>query len=302
MYNQLYKLYSQRKKEELGEPEVFVYDVFPVAFRNQYYRVISKIITVVSKDIYCRTDLEGDICDYFSELKGLKIFRSLEHYIDHCNDLDFLDLVDFIFAFVLNNENFFNPLSVDKEIFSAAVNDINHYFKQNSLGYEFTNGSLLVKTNTIAHENIIKPTLKLLVDEKFRGSEEEYLTAFENFKNGENENAVTNAMKSFESCMKIICTELQFEFNPNNDTASKLIKILEINNFFPSYLSSHMNGIKQTLESGAPALRNRNGGHGQGAEVRVVTDDYVEYTLNLVASNMIFLYKLYKEKSNELNG
>ena len=43
-------------------------------------------------------------------------------------------------------------------------------------------------------------------------------------------------------------------------------------------------------------MRNKNAGHGAGVKERVVDDSFVEFTLDMVASNIIFLHKLYIEK------
>lgn len=76
---------------------------------------------------------------------------------------------------------------------------------------------------------------------------------------------------------------------------------MESNGFYPSYLRNHISGILQTLNTGAPVLRNKTSGHGQGATVSDYPDEYVEYALNLVATNMIFLHRLYKSAKERLS-
>ena len=93
----------------------------------------------------------------------------------------------------------------------CAADELNLRFKQHSLGYEFTNGEIIPKTNEVIHQQIIKPALKVLTDERFRGAEEEYLLAFEHFKTGNNKDAILNAGKAFESTIKTICKELEYK-------------------------------------------------------------------------------------------
>lgn len=309
----MYTLYSKRKKDAEGNPEVFIYDTFPVGFRNQFFTIINQVFIEYKWRKGKSDELCEGICKTFAQEKGLKCISgsrydesnsidALETYIDKCTDEDFLDLMDFIFAVFISNKElhkYFYFSSDSENFFLAAINELNWRLKQNSLGYEFINGEIVVKTNTVVHENIVKPALKLLVDEDFRGAEEEYLLAFEDYRKGENKNAILNATKAFESTMKTICFQLGYNYNKDRDTAHTLIKILADNSFYPSYLNDHMAGICNTLKSGAPTVRNKTAGHGQGTSVQQISDEYVEYVMNLVATNMLFLYKLYRKKKAE---
>jgi hypothetical protein len=293
----MFKLYSERIKDAKGEPEVFVYDNFPKEFRNQFFHIIADGFDKFERNYEFR-DIWQYVCNSFAREQGLKsIFinnkNSMSRYIDECSNSEFLDLMDYIFTVFIDNSYLrqnFGDDPIDK-----AITELNYRFKQHNLGYEFTNGEIIPKTNTIAHETIIKPALKLLLDEDFRGAEEEYLKAFDCYKKNDNKNSILEAIKAFESTMKTICDKLDYVYNKEKDTASKLIAILESNNFYPPYLNNHVTGIRVTLESGAPTLRNKKAGHGQGATVVDVSDEYVEYALNLVATNIVLLFKIYKK-------
>lgn len=306
----MFDLYSRRKKDAEGNSEVFIYDEFQQTFRNQFFKIINDVFDEAINKNHDFRNIVKWLCESYSREKGIKAIYgdycdansicALEYYIDNCNNEDFLDLMDFIFGFFISNPKIHEYFYLeDDNFFKSAIDELNLRLKQHSLGYEFINGKIVVKTSTVAHENIIKPALQLLLDEDFRGAEEEYLLAFEHFKKGENKDAILNAIKAFESTMKAICLGLKYTFDKDKDTAKVLIKILENNSFYPSYLNNHITGIRTTLESGAPTLRNKKAGHGQGSTVENVNDEFVEYSLNLVATNIIFLYKLYKEKKLE---
>lgn len=306
----MFNLYSRRKKDKMGDPEVFIYDSFPTTFRNQFWAIVKDVFKNVQQIRFNIGDPAQHLCEIFAREKGMKCIpgdiyvrensiEALEIYCDTCNDEDFLDLMDFIFGFFIANEEVHKLFFIgnqEENFFYEAIEELNWRLKQNSLGYEFVNGEIIPKTNTVTHQQIVKPALKLLSDEEFRGAEEEYLLAFENFRKGENKNAILNATKAFESVMKTICSGLSYNYNKDSDTASKLINILKGNGFFPQYLENHMKGICTTLETGAPTLRNKTSGHGQGVYVQDLSDEYVEYALNLVATNIVFLHRLYKEK------
>lgn len=306
----MFTLYSQRMKDAQGNPEVFIYDNFPRTFRNQFFHIISDVLEEIEDNSYHTQPLVSTLCKAFAQEKGLKSIPStgfyvetnsieaLEGYVDKCNNVDFLDLMDFVFGVVISNKKFIEDATFefDYQICNQAIDELNLRLKQHGLGYEFINRQIIKKTNIVTHENAVKPTLKLLTDEEFRGAEQEYLLAFEHFRNSENADAIVNAEKAFESTMKIICSGMGYPYDSARATAKPLVETLKKNSFFPAYLESHLNGICTTLESGAPTVRNKTSGHGQGVSVNRVTDEFAEYVLNLVATNILFLYRVYKEK------
>ena len=309
----MYKLYSQRKKEAAGEiPDVYEYTVFPESFRNQYVYIVSDIFKEVNKSsrLHGKSDNIWDItCELFAREKGLKgisgnsTYCNTENayayidYVDACNDEDFLDLLDFTVSYIICNE--ISSLYIGNKAIDHAISELNYRFSQHSLGYEIINGKLITKTDEHIHTNIVKPAFALLHQEEFRGAEDEFMLAWKHYKDRNFKDAILNAGKSFESVMKSICKHLNIQFNEQSDDAKKLILILRQNNFFPAYLESHMNGIRATLESGAPTVRNKIAGHGQGDEVKEISEAFASYALNLVATNIMFLGKIYVERRDK---
>lgn len=123
---------------------------------------------------------------------------------------------------------------------------------------------------------MIKSALKLLFEEGFDGAEEEFRKGFEYRRKGDNKNAILEAGKSFESTMKTICDKKGYTYDKAKDTAKKLIEILESNNFYPSYMSSHRANLRTTLETGLPVVRDKTSGHGQGSVVTPISDEFAE--------------------------
>ena len=308
----MYKLFSQRKREEEnGVSDVYIYNKFSKEFRNQYFHIIKYVFNSNSDDSYYTyngsINLWEIACENFAREKGLKYLLddygycnnrlAYEKYVDECSDEDFLDLMDYTFTAIISNKD--TAGIVGRAKIDDAIEELNYRFKQHSLGYEFINGNLIEKTNEQIHREIIKPALYLLHNEMFRGAEEEYFLAFDFFKEGKNKEAILNAIKAFESVLKTICEKMKYPYDKDKDGAKQLLQHLSENNFYPNYLESHLTGIRLTLESGAPALRNKKAGHGQGSEVVSVSDEYVEYALNLVATNIVFLVKLFNQKNGE---
>lgn len=88
--------------------------------------------------------------------------------------------------------------------------------------------------------------------------------------------------------MKIICKEKNWSFN-QSDTAKKLIQICFTNQLVPTFTQNQFTSLQNSLESGIPTIRNKLGGHGQGAIPQKVDDEMTRYILNLTGSNIIFL-------------
>lgn len=130
----IYNLYSGRIKDAEGNPEVFIYNRFPQSFRNRFFTIINNLlydhhIVYVTKDL----------CEVFAQEKGLKSITSryssdkntigeLEKYIDSCNDIDFLDLTDFIFGGFISNEVAQNrfKISDDDNSFEESMRELNN--------------------------------------------------------------------------------------------------------------------------------------------------------------------------------
>ena len=310
----MYKLFSQRKKEELGEvSDVYLYETFPQEFRNQFFHILVDIFNPTHDStsyFYCGEDVDlwEITCEKFAREKGLKGLcgewgdnineaPALEYYIDICSDVDFLDLMDFTFSAMISSKLFENIITLPE--IRGAIEELNYRLRQHSLGYEFINGKLIEKTNEQIHKEVIKPALNLLHNKKFQGAEQEYFQAFDCYKAGKNKDAILNAIKAFESVLKTICKEMKYPYDNEKDTAKQLLQHLTDNNFYPAYLESHLTGIRTTLESGAPTLRNKKAGHGQGQEIVDVADEYVEYALNLVATNIVLLVKIFNQKKGK---
>ena len=302
----MYKLFSQREKEKKGlVSDVYIYDEFCQEFRNQILFILDDISSLLAELDYSynSTTWYKMLWELYSREKGLSNEKfnasyyayKIKSYCHECSDQDFLDFLDLAWA-VINHSSIFKRR---KNMIDSFNKELNYRLKLHSLGYEYINGELIKKTNEHIHKEIIKPALHLLNDTKFKGAEQEYLQAFEFFKKGNNKDCISNALKAFESVMKTICKENGYAYDKDKDTAKQLLQHLTDNDFYPKYLESHLTGIRTTLESGAPTLRNKKAGHGQGQDVDVVSDEYAEYALNLVATNIVLLVKIFNNSKGK---
>ena len=302
----MFKLFSERNKEP--SDDVYTYDNIPTSFRNQLFYTISEIITwfndsrlidnlnlwELTHNLYCREkglkELDDDSVYYRSKI---------EKYIDKSSDMDLLDFIDYAFWYFLHVGKTLqsrNQYCRAMKTVETGIVDLNYRFQQHGLGYEFINGELIRIDNEMIHHEYVKPALCLLHENGFDGAEEEYKKAFIALRNKDSKTAIIEAEKAFESTMKIICAKREYPFDPEKDSAKKLIERLKSSNFFPEYMENQLNAIVTALVSGAPTIRNRTSGHGQGEESVDIPDSYAKYVIGLVAVNIVFLVQLYKEK------
>jgi hypothetical protein len=181
----MFELFSQRIKNSEGEPEVYIYDIFSEQFRNQLFYIVDDAI-----DPYRRDELWTAIHDTFAREKGLKTLYSInydersniENFISSSNNLDLLDLIDYIFhqidTICRKKQPTYNPFPNLKARADQLIDELNNRLKQHNLGYEFTNGEIVRIDNKILHQTAVKPSLKLLYENGFEGAEQEFLHAF----------------------------------------------------------------------------------------------------------------------------
>ena len=97
----MYELLSKRIKNADGEPEVFTYNSFPQAFRNQVFYILEDVLEPYSTYSENLWDIfEKKFCRE-KGLKGMGYGKlqngygksSIEKYFKDCDDIDFLDAV-----------------------------------------------------------------------------------------------------------------------------------------------------------------------------------------------------------------
>ncbi len=199
-------------------------------------------------------------------------------------------LFDFVFSH--------NDIEVSLSVFELSllyadqelVDEFNKRCLENGFGYQFESGQIVRIDSQYIHQQAVIPALSILSGKAYSGPQEEFLSAHEHFRNGRHQEALVDALKSFESTMKVICDKRGWEYC-KNDTAKKLIAICFENGLIPGFWQSYMNGLRSTLEGGVPTVRNKMGGHGQGAELVDVPDHIAAYALHLTASTIVFLVK-----------
>ncbi len=186
-----------------------------------------------------------------------------------------------------NKHRFFSS----KETPDKAIEELNIRFKEAGIGYQFEQHELIRVDSQFIHSEVVKPVLQLLgKDPDYQGAFAEFLSAHEHYRHQRYKECLNECLKAFESLMKSIHKKHSWQFN-QNDTAKKLINSCLTNGLVPIYLQNQFSSINILLESGVPTIRNKEGGHGQGHEIKEVPEYLTSYALHLTATNLLFLIK-----------
>jgi hypothetical protein len=292
---------------------VYQYSNFSLQLRTKVVLILEDVFICLPRENLCRTVLNVLYHEYgaFTLSSGHKKNTNWYETNEHENEdelTDFfinvqhtekaLDVVELIFSFIehyiSDSDGKYNDRL--REVFPLACEELNARFKEEGFGYQYESGYIIKMTSEYTHNEIVKPALQLLSDKRFVGAQEEFLSAHQHYRNGRNEESITDCLKAFESTMKIICKAKKIGYN-ESDTAKKLLDALYKQNYIPPYLQSQCTALQTVLESGVPTIRNKTGAHGQGDVVRVVDNALTELALNLTASNIVFLASLLDKRA-----
>jgi hypothetical protein len=210
-----------------------------------------------------------------------------------------LDIIELFFkiisGYISKNYYVYKSSTYPQQTPDDAVNELNSRFKEWGIGYEFQSSELIRIDSQFIHSEAVKPILVLLANDKYyEGANQEFLKAHEHYRHKRYKECLVECCKAFESLMKAICEKRKWDYKPT-DAASKLIKTCFEHKLIPSYMDNQIASLKQILESGVPTIRNKEGGHGQGAEISEVPEHLASYCLHLTASNLLFLANCEKQ-------
>lgn len=123
----------------------------------------------------------------------------------------------------------------------------------------------------------------------FTGAADEYAKARQYLATDAIKEAIINANNSFESVMKVLTGQSHLN-------ADKLIKALQNQGYLDDLPDSVRSSFGEQVLKALPSLRNRLGGHGQGAEVISVPKIYGELAVQLAAAFHNFLIAKHIER------
>ncbi|WP_337041302.1 STM4504/CBY_0614 family protein [Emticicia sp. 17c] len=288
--------------------DFYNYDDIPKPVRIQIKSVITRTIGEVfigSKSAQIYDDFHKLLCVHFgkeslannNDFYGNSSMKNIFYYfVEEASKVEALKIIDLFFKLFsnwANNLQIYFPYTQEAKRIELrpkdAIFELNHWLKKGGIGYQFESGRIIRLDSTFVHSEIVKPTLKLLGNNKFHGANDEYLKAHEHYLEGKNKECLNECIKAFESTLKVILNEKGWSYDVNRDTSRALIQICITNGLIPSSLQDYYTNFTSLLSGGASTLRNRLAAHGQGEKIVTVDDSVARYGLNLTGSNIIFL-------------
>ena len=290
------------KRDRKAEPAPLIRDAIPQEFRVQVLHIWARALgTSELRTLNTVPDYWKGLHDNLAEEHGLMQLGeyhdtprvACQRYLLGVKDAEkALDLIQLSFRIV---ERVIPQISYHMKpslgIFQdapAAIADLNHRFDEHNLAYQYSGGHIFRRDSAFLHSEVAEPALRLLHAENFEGPEEEFRSAHNHFRHGRMKEATTEALKAFESTMKAICAARGWGHKPTA-TAKDLIAIMLKNKLIPEYLDSELGALRSLLESALPTVRNRDGGHGQGAERKPMPQHLGAFALHSAATNIVLL-------------
>ncbi len=310
-------IYSKRQKasREGAIPDVYVYDTIPMPLRVQIARLLRDLyghptgthfnkcieafgfVEQVLSNEYGLFTLPGPSSSGYplaAQHADERVINFLLNEQDHERVLDVVEIGLSVMNFSRTHNAYWSQ-RVTLVTFEDAVSELNQRFREHGIGYQYEADEIIRVDSQLLHNEVVKPSLALLTAPEYAGANQEFLKAFEHYRNNNPKECLNECLKAFESTMKAICAKRNWKYQ-ETDTANTLIKICFDNGLFPPMLESHMSALRTGLTSGIPTTRNKLGGHGQGTKIVEVPPHYASYMLHLTATTI----KLFAESEKAL--
>lgn len=290
----IYDLFSKREKWNKGEvPDTYVYDNIPKALRVQILHIWGDSIGPPQSTGYAT--INDILCREYGQFTLVHIqldhFQNLRQFFTGEKTISkVLDVIELSFHYIDTavREDYGRFQQDASVIADIAIDELNGRFKEHGIGYEFTSGQLVRIDSQFVHAEVIKPVLLLLQGNRYKGANQEFLSAHEHYRHGKHKECLNDCLKAFESVLKTICGKRKWTTKPT-DTAKTLIEICFSNGLLPDYLQSEFSALRTTLQSGTPTIRNKTSGHGQGVKPTTVPAYVARYALGMTATAILFL-------------
>lgn len=190
----------------------------------------------------------------------------------------------------LNYTQFLLYRTKKRNLYKKSIDELNYRFHEHKVGYQYESSKMIRVDSRFTHSEVVQPALNMLSGSMYAGVNAEFLSAHNHYREKRYKECLNDCLKAIESCLKAICSKREWSYS-ETDTANNLISIVFKNRLIPDFMQSHFTGLRSTLESGVPPIRNRQSGHGQGSKETSVLEYIAAYALHLTASNLLLLAK-----------
>ncbi len=303
------KRQMRNERSQKGNRDVYQYTSIPLKFRNQVIHIIRQLPQneYPFGEHWKPTALEythNALCEEYGTLylydEALPQAEQMIGFFSVTDDYaQCLDFIEVFFRFVEDigtRPSRFGILDIN--VITSAIITLNQRFLENQIGYQYESGCIIKMDSQLMHEEVTKPALNFLSNSIYKNANKEFLSAHEHYRQGRHGECLNDCLRAFESTMKVICTKRKWKYD-QKDPAKRLIDILFQNHLIPDFMQAHYAGLRSTLESGVPTVRNNLSAHGEGEKEIKVPESVASYALHITAANIVFLIKADGEMNSQ---
>jgi hypothetical protein len=206
-----FDIFSKRDTRRGQPDDVYQYEEIPSPAKVQIVHLWKRAIGDGSeynrsKEVYCEIcntlreeygvfHLCGERNKHISGFNELVAFFLQEKDIKRC--LDAIELTMRASQRGWRDEGTLRPVK--------AQHTLNIRLREAAVGYQFDGGEIIRVDSQLIHAEVVKPAIRYLSDPVFRGANDEFMEAHKNYRSGDYKACLVEALKSFESTMKVIC-------------------------------------------------------------------------------------------------
>lgn len=189
----------------------------------------------------------------------------------------------------------FDTIEIAGRMMGAPENEtlrqkVNQIFEQHDCPWRLSDGEFFKLDADFVGARLAADAHDNLAANQFVGAADEFAKARENLAAGQVRDAIFYAGHSFESVMKVIA-------RVDNASADALIKELSAQGLFDDPPEAARSGFRDQVLKSLPFLRNKLGGHGQGASVVAIPAVYGDLAIQLAVALQNFLIAKHLERS-----
>ncbi len=207
----IFETFSKRAKraKQSGQKDVYQYDKFPPEFRKQVIFIWRDAIGPFIPSNYASTESPSNkqwtyIHNALARELGVfnlgdphdNFFAQCSKYLLTTANDGVLDIIDMSFK-VIDGAMRGIPdwkkgeMQINQNP-DGAINELNHRFREHSIGFQFQEGQLIRVDSEYVHSTIVRPAINLLQQPGFKGPSEEFLKAHEHYRKNKYKEAIIN--------------------------------------------------------------------------------------------------------------
>lgn len=286
-------------KDRLNPPRPvnkFVRDKTTPEFKNQVLNIIHNHYHTRSYDpmSFSIDSYSHDILHTYVTFKSLEPLDPDKEYNDNAvfyalkqfEDYEFFEFLDcMIYTLYSDVQIRFLPS------FNEFVTDLNESMKLHGMDYVIIEGHLHYRIEETIFESAVAPCLHILQQYKLYDADRYLLDSFQSFKKGNNNEAVEYAVKSLENVVQHILDVNKIEYDPKNMKLHYRIPLI-LQKTDSKLLSDKMSDQYIQIEKIFQVAMSTRNEVVHGSKTFEAGDPLVEHTINIVASDILFLVKI----------